>query len=87
MHLDGIYRGRTEIEETYNEKGLNSISAASGNYANLSATDVVILKQSKVRIIVVIGLSIGLVALIGLAGYEIKKHFIDKMYNYDDLEF
>lgn len=83
----GIMRGRAELENVYNEKGLESINALSSNYSNLSGTNLILLKQSKVKIIAVIGLSIGLIALIGLAVFEIKKHLIDKMYNYDDLDF
>ena len=82
-----IYRGRAEIEEEYNEKGLQSINALSGYNTNFSATDVVIKKQSNVRIIAIIGLSIAIVSLIGLGVFEIKKHFIDKLYNYDELDF
>ena len=83
----GIIRGRSEIEDQINEKGIEPISALLPNYENTIASNIVIKQKSSVRVIVVIGLSIGLLALIGLAVYEIKKHYIDKMYNYEDLKF
>ena len=81
----GLMRVRSEIDKTYNEKGIEPISALTGNYKNISASDVVILKQSEVSIVVVIGMSIVIIGLIGIAGYEIKKRYIDKLYEHEDL--
>lgn len=85
----GLIRGRTEIKETYNEKGLEEINAETSNYvrgSNLATSDVIILKQSKVNAIVVIGISIILIALTGMVGFEVKKRVIDKLYNYDQID-
>ena len=83
----GIFRAKTEVVKSSNEKGLESISASIPNYENTISSNVIIKKQATVKIIIVIGLSIGLLALIGLAVYEIKKHYIDKLYDYEELNF
>ena len=85
----GLVRGRTEINETYSENGLTEINAAGANYAggsNMATSDIVIIKQSNVKSIVVIGISLAIIALVGLVGFEVKKHIIDNLYNYDQVD-
>lgn len=85
----GLIRGRTEIKETYNENGLAEINAATSNYvrgSNLATSDVIILKQLKVNTIFVLGISISIIALTGMVGFEVKKRVIDKLYNYDQID-
>lgn len=86
----GLIRGKSEIKETYNENGLAEINAAGANHmfrsGNMAKSNVVILKQSNVKMLVVIGISIAIIVAIGFAGFEVKKHIIDKLYNYDQID-
>lgn len=86
----GLTRGRSEIGTTYNEQGLKEINAQSslfGDYeSNVSASNIITLKKSRVKVVSVITISVVLIGLIGLAGFEVKKKVLDKMYNIEDLD-
>lgn len=86
----GNTRNTAEIFNTYNEKGLNTIDAKAGNRADdekdMSSTDVIIIRESGVKFIVVITISILIITLIVLGVIYIKRKWIDNMYQTEKIE-
>ena len=78
----GIIRGKAEIRTSYNEKGLAEINALSSKKAKLGAADVIVTKRVRVSALSAISISLGLMALLAIVVYRIKK-YIDKEYNVD----
>ena len=75
----GIIRGKAEIQSTYNERGLQDISALSAKKTKYAAADVVIAKKAKYSVIAIIATCVGIVVLLWIAFINVKKH-IEKAY-------
>ena len=75
----GIVRGKAEIQSTYNERGLQDISALSAKKGKYAAADVVIAKKAKYSVVAIIATCLGVVVLLWIAFINVKKH-IDKAY-------
>ncbi len=82
----GTVRNTAEIAMYYNEYGLEDIDANAGNTQDAvddkSSADVVIGMATGKEIASFTGITIGILAILGIAIYEVKKHIINKMYNY-----
>lgn len=76
----GTARNTAEIASTYNELGLKDINAKAGNklYGEKSSTDTIIVMSANKEILTITGITIGILAVIALAVYEIKIHIIYK---------
>ena len=80
----GTVRNTAEILISYNQYGLTDRDVLSGvgdKTDDKSAADVVIAMSTGREIASFTGITLGTLALIALAVYEIKKHIINKMYN------
>ncbi len=86
----GIIRGKTELKTSYSETGLAEIRAQSAKFVNsesdVSTSDLLITKEINIKAISIIGITIGIFALLVLVTYEVKKHIINKFYNIDSIE-
>ncbi len=82
----GTVRNTAEIAMSYNEYGLEDTDANSGNTQDVvddkSSADVVIGMATGKEIASFTGITLGILAILGIAIYEIKKHIINKMYNF-----
>lgn len=82
----GIIRGKTALDTTYNERGLQDISTQTGLQinadGNMATTDVIIAKTSQGKALFAIGISLGIIAIIGFVIFALKKH-LDKKYYVD----
>lgn len=81
----GTVRNRAEILSSYNEYGLEDRDIKDGvsqdKTEDKSSADIVIAMATGREIASFTGITLGILALIALAVYEIKKHIINKMYN------
>lgn len=79
----GTYNNVAEIASSYNELSIKDINSTAGNKQDgendQSNAVAVILMSTGREVLQVTGITIGLLALIGLAVYEIKKHVITKV--------
>ena len=79
----GTVRNTAEIESSYNEQGLVDINSSSNNMQtgenDMSSSDLVIATSAGRQMLQVTGITIGLIALITIAVYEIKKQVINKV--------
>ncbi len=82
----GTVRNTAEILMSYNEYGLEDIDANSGktqdNTDDKSSADVVIGMATGREIASFTGITLGILSILAISIYEIKKHVISKMYNY-----
>ncbi len=80
----GTARNTAEIKSDYNEYGLKDRNSTPGNKKDgeddMASADAVILVGTGKESASVAGIAVGLLAVIALAVYEIKKHVINKMY-------
>lgn len=83
----GLIRGKAEFKTTYSEAGLKKIRAKSARFINseneITMSDLIIVKKVNVKILSVIGITIGIFGLLVIIAYEIKQNVIDKIYNID----
>ncbi len=80
----GTVRNSAEILISYNEYGLVDRDVGAGKVDSTedkSAADVVIGMATGREVASYTGITLGVLAIIALAVYEIKKHIINKMYN------
>lgn len=82
----GTARNTVELFETYNEKGLADIDSTAGNRQDneddISSTDAVILMATGKEAISYIGIILGIISIVGIAGFLIKKYIINNMYSH-----
>ena len=84
----GTVRNTAKILMSYNEYGLEDIdSNAEGTESgdqtdDKSSADVVIGAATGKEIASFTGIALGILAILAIAVYEIKKHIINKMYNF-----
>ncbi len=81
----GTVRNQAEILMTYNEYGLEDLDTLSGNQdktSDKSAADVVIGTSTGKEIASFVGIALGILAILAISVFEIKKHIINKMYNF-----
>ena len=85
----GVIRGKAELNTVYSETALAEIRAQSSRFINsesdLSTSDLIIVKKINVKTISIIGITIGILGLLTLASYEVKKNIINKLYNMDEM--
>ena len=78
----GTVRNTAEIQTSYNEYGIEDANSVTGNKQDgendMSSADVTILIGPGRTIIRITGITVGILALITLVIYEIKKRVIDK---------
>ena len=81
----GIERNVAEIYETYNEYGIVDTRATSGNRKDgeedMASSDAAILVSTGKETASITGIAIGILAIISLAVYEIKKRIINNLYS------
>ncbi len=80
----GAIRNTAEILTSYNELGLSDIDSNAGNKKDgeddTSSADVIIAMGTGKEIASITGIALGILAIIAIAVYEIKKHIINKLY-------
>lgn len=81
----GDIRNTAEIYETYNEYGFEDVNSKEGNKQDgeddMSSTDAIILNSAGKENTAIVGIVLGIMAIITFAVYVVKKNVIDKMYN------
>jgi len=81
----GTERNVAEIAESYNEYGIADIASLNGNKKDgeddMNSSDAVILTSTGKETSSIVGISIGLLAVITLAVYQIKKRVINNLYS------
>ena len=81
----GTERNVAEIAESYNEYGIVDIASLNGNKKDgeddMNSSDAVILTSTGKETSSIVGISIGLLAVITLAVYQIKKRVINNLYS------
>lgn len=81
----GTERNVAEIAESYNEYGIADIASINGNRKDgeddMTSSDAVILTSTGKETSSIVGISIGLLAVITLAVYQIKKRVINNLYS------
>ena len=81
----GTERNVAEIAESYNEYGIADIASINGNRKDgeddMTSSDAVILTSTGKETSSIVGISIGLLAVITLAVYQIKRRVINNLYS------
>ncbi len=77
----GTVRNSAEIVTAYNEYGISDIDAKSAQTKDKSSADAVIGAATGKEAASITGIALGILSIIAIAIYEIKKHVISKMYN------
>lgn len=81
----GTERNVAEINESYNEYGLKDISSTNGNKRDdeddMASSDAVLLTSTGKETSAIIGIAIGMLTVITLAVFEIKKNIINNLYS------
>lgn len=81
----GTVRNTAEIYEDYNQYGLKDVNSKAGNKQDgendMSSADTIIGINTGKEVAAITGITVGILAIVALAVYEIKKHVINKMYN------
>lgn len=82
----GTVRNTAEVTASYNEFGLADIDAgaSSSSAGDKSSADVVIGVATGKEVASFTGIALGILAILAIAIYEIKKHVINKMYNFTE---
>ena len=83
----GIIRGKAEVKTSYSETDLAEIRAQSAKFinseSNVATSNLSIVKKVKIKTKYIIGISLGIMTLLVLTTYEVKKNIINKLYNLD----
>ena len=81
----GTYRNTAEIAQSYNEQGFEDADSTPGNKIDgeddISSADAIILMNTGREALSITGITLGSIAVIALAIYEIRKHVIYKVYD------
>lgn len=79
----GTVRNTARILTSYNEYGLNDVDTQNKeeNVQDKSSADVVINMATGKEVASITGIALGILSIIAVGIYEIKKHIINKMYN------
>ena len=79
----GTVRNTAKILTSYNEYGLDDIDIQNKeeNVQDKSSADVVINMATGKEAASITGIALGILSIIAVGIYEIKKHIINKMYN------
>ncbi len=79
----GTVRNTAKILTTYNEYGLDDVDIQNKeeNVQDKSSADVVINMATGKEVASITGIALGILSIIAVGIYEIKKHIINKMYN------
>ena len=81
----GTYRNTAEIAQSYNEQGFEDADSTPGNKVDgeddISSADAIILMNTGREALSITGITLGSLAVVALAIYEIRKHVIYKVYD------